>query len=155
MRYSSSKVLQRLPRVASDFDQRDILEGKVQENIAWGVGLITAVLVAGGCSASTSNSVPPVVLKYAPSQTINLAVGQELEITVGTLGPGSYGAPTISSAAVVQVPDYTVDSIVTPGGPTQHFRFMAQGAGQAVITLGQSGRTTFHSDTVRDTVIVR
>jgi hypothetical protein len=124
-------------------------------DMAWGVGGLIAVLVVGGCSSSMPSSETPVVLNYAPSQTINLAVGQELEITVGTLGPGSYDAPTISSSAVIRVPDYTVDTIVTPGGPTQHFRFMAQAAGQAIITLGQSGRTTFRSDSVRDTVVVR
>ena len=124
-------------------------------NMGWCVGGLIAALVVGGCASSTSTVGTPVVLNYAPSQTVTLVVGQELEITVGTLGPGSYDAPTISSSAVIRVPDYTVDSIVTPGGPTQHFRFMAQAAGQAIITLGQSGRTTFRSDTVRDTVIVR
>lgn len=122
--------------------------------MSWGFSGLIAALVVGGCSSSTSSSDTPVVLNYAPSQMVNLVVGQELVITVGTLGPGSYDAPTISSSAVIRVPDYTVDSIVTPGGPTQHFRFMAQAAGQAIITLGQSGRTTFRNDTVRDTVVV-
>jgi len=127
----------------------------MRKEMAWGVGGLIAVLVLGGCSASASSSGTPVVLNYAPSQTIDLVVGQELDITVGTVGPGSYDAPTISSSAVIRVPDYTVDTIVTPGGPTQHFRFMAHATGQAVITLGQSGRTTFRSDTVRDTVVVQ
>ena len=124
-------------------------------NMAWGLSGLIALVIVGGCTASTLSSVAPLALKYAPSQTVNMVVGQELEITVGTLGPGSYDAPTISSSAVTRVPDHTVDTIVTPGGPTQHFRFMALAAGQAIITLGQSGRAEFRSDTVRYTVVVR
>ena len=125
----------------------------------WGMplcsgGLVALVFAAGGCSNSVSDSSAPIVLKYAPSQTISMAVGQELQIIVGTLGPGSYDSPAISSPAIMQVPDHGDVLPVTPGGPTQRFSFVAQAAGQAIITLGQSGRTTFRSDTVRDTVIV-
>jgi hypothetical protein len=118
-------------------------------------GLIAVVVAAVGCTEQMPGTGTPIVLSYAPSQTVNLVVGQELDITVGTLGPGSYDAPTISPSILqLLAGNGAIVTPVTPGGPTQVFRFRAQAAGQAIITLGQSGRTTFRSDTVRDTVVV-
>ena len=120
-------------------------------------GLITLIVAISGCTDQVPGANTPIALEYAPSQTIQMVVGQELDVTVGTLGPGSrIRCPTISSS-VIQLMDGDGGVVipVTPGGPTQRFRFRAQAAGQAIITLGQSGRTTFRSDTVRDTVIVR
>jgi hypothetical protein len=117
--------------------------------------LIIAVVCVGGCAERLSDAGVPAILKYAPSQTINMVVGQELYITLGTLGPGSYDSPAISAPVLIELPDNGEDLPRTPGGPTQRFRFMAQAPGLAIITLGQSGRSSLRSDTVRDTVIVR
>ena len=115
-------------------------------------GLIA--VVGGGCTGVIPSAGTPIVLDHAPSQTINIAVGQELDITLGTLGPGGYDTPGISSP-IVQLLDEAVVPPYTPGGPTQRFRFLAQATGQAIVTLGQSGRPSpLRSDTARDTVVV-
>jgi hypothetical protein len=62
-------------------------------------------------------------------------MGQEIEVTLGNVGPATYlGPPTISSSAVTYlgvdvVPPYT------PGGPTQLFRLRATRTGQAIVTF--------------------
>jgi hypothetical protein len=82
------------------------------------------------------------------SQTISLTVGQELDLTLGTVGPGTYQSPTISSDAV----EFLGDSLVgpTPAGARQLFRFQGVATGSAIIVLTHSG----DQPTITDTVVV-
>ncbi len=83
------------------------------------------------------------------SRTISLAVGQELDLTLGTVGPGAYQSPTISSDAV----GFLGDSLVgpnSPGGVRQLFRFRGMSSGSAIIVLTHSG----DQPTITDTVVV-
>lgn len=92
----------------------------------------------------------PLAVRSDTSQTLSLRVGQELDLTVGTVGPGSYQAPTISSTAVA----FLGDSIVgpsTPAGPRQLFRFKGVSIGQAIVVLTHSGM----EPTISDTIVVR
>ncbi len=71
--------------------------------------------------------------------TVTSIVGRELDITLGTVGPGAYDSlPTISSSAVRFLDASTVPPFV-PAGPRQRFRFMPQQRGTAVITFEHSG----------------
>lgn len=67
------------------------------------------------------------------SRTIRMAVGQELRITLGNVGPASYESPPrISSSALVFLAESVIPPF-NPGGPTQQFRFKALTAGQAIV----------------------
>jgi len=59
--------------------------------------------------------------------------GTEIDITLQTIGPESYGSPEITGPAVDFVSE--ADSGFTPGGPTQLFRFDAVVSGQTHITV--------------------
>jgi len=108
--------------------------------------LFVAMAVVGACGSDR------LVSTYGyPGRTLSVAVGQHLDVTLQTLGPGEYAAPpTISSAAVSFLGDTLVGPPV-PAGPTQVFRFRADLAGQAVVTFRHTG----NSPTVVDTVVVR
>lgn len=83
------------------------------------------------------------------SQSISLTVGQELDLTLGTVGPGTYQSPTISSDAV----EFLGDSLVGPNSPAgarQLFRFQGVATGSAIIVLTHSG----DQPTITDTVVV-
>ena len=67
-----------------------------------------------------------------------LSVGQELDITVGTVGPGAYDSvPAISSSVLRFLDEATVPPYL-PAGPRQRFRFVAERSGEAVITFHHS-----------------
>ncbi len=103
-----------------------------------------ALLGLNGCGPG------PFALTNDSSRTISLDVGQELDLTLGTVGPGVYQTPTISSDAVA----FLGDSLVgpnSPAGPRQLFRFQGVAAGSAIIVLTHSGA----QPTITDTVVVR
>jgi len=67
------------------------------------------------------------------SQTISVAVGQELRITLGNVGPAQYESPPhLSSAALTFLGEEVIPPF-TPAGPTQQFRFSASRRGQAIV----------------------
>ena len=87
------------------------------------------VFAAVACTAETT--APP---DYA------VAVDRELDITLGTAGPGpAYDTiPQISSSAVRFLGVSEPPELRNPGGPTQVFRFEAQTPGWAAITFRRS-----------------
>jgi len=88
------------------------------------------------------------------SQTIAVATGQKLDITLGNVGPAQYEAtPQLSSPAltflgVEVVPPYT------PAGPTQRFHFRAEARGVAIVRFRRMLGDSVIS-VVEDTVDVR
>ena len=103
-----------------------------------------ALLGLSGCGPG------PFALTDDGSQTISLKVGQELDLTLGTVGPGVYQTPTISSEAVTVLGDSLVGPN-SPAGPRQLFRFQGVSAGSAIIVLTHSGG----QPTITDTVVVQ
>lgn len=99
-----------------------------------------------GCGAegiaSVSGSTP---------STTSIAVGQEIQLTLSTVGPGSYDSlPSISSSAV-RFLDMTFPPPQVPAGPTQVFRFVGATRGTAIVSFHQS----FSNRVVEDTVVVQ
>jgi hypothetical protein len=70
-------------------------------------------------------------------KTVSLKPEQELSITLQTVGPGRYGDPQISSAAVRSVGEGQ-PGVQNPGGPRQVLRFQAVSVGEAEITVPHS-----------------
>jgi len=65
---------------------------------------------------------------------VTLARGQELKLTLQTIGPGQYGDPSISSSSAL-FEGMEFPSSQNPGGPTQIYRFQAVAEGSALITI--------------------
>jgi hypothetical protein len=92
----------------------------------------------------------PVALTAADTgKTVSLKPKQELNITLQTIGGGSYGSPQISSAVVRAVAEGQ-PGVQNPGGPQQVLHFQAVSAGEAEITVPHSER----SDAFRVKIIV-
>ena len=110
--------------------------------------LAIGVLIAGGCQADA------VVGVMEGSQAISVRVGQEISITLGNVGPGTYASPPQISSSVVTYLGVDVVPPYTPAGPNQRFRFNAATPGRAIVefrrTLGDATLAV-----VQDTVEVR
>ena len=72
-------------------------------------------------------------------QRLATVVGQQIEITLATIGPGSYGDPIVSSAAV-RFRNVAWPKSQTPGGPTQIYIFQGTAEGETEIRIPHSDR---------------
>jgi hypothetical protein len=107
--------------------------------------IAAAALTLGACNGETATSVLEV---DHVSQSIAARVGQEVDITLGTVGPGEYASiPSISSPAVRFLDVSDVGPYV-PAGVRQRFRFTARASGVAIITFRHSGTNPVVTDTV-------
>ena len=94
-----------------------------------------ALLLADGCGSSHD----VVNLQNSDSgRSMAVAVGDEVDVTLQTIGPGQYGTPSLSSSSVKFVGVSSVGA-PNPGGPKQLFRFAATGAGRALLTIPHEG----------------
>ena len=81
-------------------------------------------------------------------ETLRAPAGQELVITLQTVGSGAYDSlPHISSSAIHFIEASFVPPHV-PAGPTQRFRFQAATPGKAIIRFQHSGSNPVVIDTV-------
>jgi hypothetical protein len=67
-------------------------------------------------------------------QHLASTVGQQIEITLGTIGPKQYGAPQVSSSAVRLV-SVELAGPQNPGGPTFVYIFAATAEGDAQVKI--------------------
>jgi len=93
----------------------------------------------------------PLSLRGSETRTVTAIVGQEVRITLGTVGPGAYESPPAVSSPAVYFIDMAYVGPAVPSGPRQEFRFRAEAPGRAIITFQHSG----NNPTVSDTVEVR
>ncbi len=124
------------------------------------VAVMLAACLVGACAASQAPTAPasqsePVTVGGS-SQTATASVGEEIDVTLRTLGPGQFDSmPTLSSGAV-QFAGAAIVPPYDPGGPRQQFRFTAPRPGTTVVTFTQVGRADgFPVAVVSDTFIVR
>jgi len=69
---------------------------------------------------------------------LSVGVGDEIDVTLQTIGPGQYDErPAISSPAVMFV-KVSLSTQPNPGGPRQFFQFTAAAAGQAAISIAHT-----------------
>jgi hypothetical protein len=73
-------------------------------------------------------------------------VGQTIQVTLGTIGPGSYGTPEVSSPAI-HFDDYELMWPPTPGGPVQIYIFRAAAQGKAEIQIPHCNSEPFQRPT--------
>ena len=107
--------------------------------------LATAGVILASCGPE------PLAVSGVRGQTLAVVVGQELDITLGTVGPGEYLSPPTILYPAVRFLDAAIVPPILPSGPTQRFRFQAVLAGRAIVIFRHSGG----DPTVIDTVNVR
>jgi hypothetical protein len=100
-----------------------------------------ALVSQAGCNAGAQNRSPhgstPGVLSLSfanNGQHVSARVGQQIEISLGTVGPRQYGTPEISSPAL-QLASTALDWPPNPGGPSFVYIFQAVAEGEARVTV--------------------
>ena len=67
-------------------------------------------------------------------QHVTARVGQAIQITLQTIGPGHYDSPQISSPAI-RFEGVEVPKVKIPAGATQVYRFLAASEGEAQLKI--------------------
>ena len=79
-------------------------------------------------------------------QPVAATVGQPIEITLRTIGPGQYDSPQISSPAIrFESVEFAKEQI--PAGPTQVYRFRAASQGEAQVKISHIIRVAHSNGT--------
>lgn len=112
--------------------------------------LLALVVVAPIGAACRTDSI--VSLSAAErNRRVSAHVGDQITVTLQTIGPGAYGSPPQISSPAVTFVDEDGCGVAVPAGPTQCFRFRAAARGQALLTFTHTGT----NPPVQDTVDVR
>jgi hypothetical protein len=99
----------------------------------------TAALVVAMVGVCCHSSEDGIVFDRSDSgRTVALAVGQEFEIALDSVGPGGFATPIVSSESV----RFLRESVSAPSGPptpgggkTQRFQFEAVASGRAEVSI--------------------
>lgn len=94
------------------------------------------LLLTFGCGSSGRQTIS--LNNTDTGRSVVAAVGDKIEVTLQTIGPGHYGNARVSSGAVVFLDESSVGPPI-PAGPTQLYRFEAVDSGQADITVPHDG----------------
>lgn len=119
--------------------------------------LAGVVLVAGCRGADVARPQPPLdTIMGSPSRTVTVAEGADLDVVLGTIGPGYYAVPPTVSSSVIRFLNETGPSVSTPGGGSETFHFAAVASGRAVIAFDRAGDPPdMPRPDVYDTIVVR
>jgi hypothetical protein len=109
--------------------------GKVSQWSIWFL-IWVIVLLSTGCSSSGSRVIS--VSNGQVGQSVVASVGDKIELTLQTIGPGQYGTPVVSSASLKFLEELPAGA-PNPGGSRQLYRFEAVTSGQAEITIQHTG----------------
>jgi hypothetical protein len=115
---------------------------------ALAVGTVLGVLVIPGCGVSQPSRNRVSLTNGDSGRAVSVAVGDGIDITLQTVGPGQYSTnPTVSSGVLrfVSVSDVRPPN---PGGPRQLFRFDTVGQGRATISIPHTVQPTAFELTV-------
>ena len=114
---------------------------------------LSAALATSACHLFESN---PVEVNGGAATSFSIALGQEIDIFLQTIGPGEYGAPPTVNGSAITFLEVTPGGLNDPGGPTQLFHFRGVEPGTAIITFtNDCGCPPYPTYSRTDTVIVR
>lgn len=108
------------------------------------LGVAAGVLACGGDSIVALSA-------SERNRRISALVGDRIQITLQTVGPGEYASPPALSSPAIVFLDSTECGEPVPAGATQCFHFRAAHPGEAVISFTHTGNNL----PVQDTVDVR
>ncbi len=112
------------------------------------------LLSAGGFVLAVACSPGPLEVSGLPARSFSLSVGWEIDIKMGTVGPGEYVSPPTLNGSSLQFVEVTTPSPV-PSGAQQLFHFKGVAAGQTIIVFHHTNPPGFFHPDVIDTVNVR
>jgi hypothetical protein len=88
---------------------------------------VLAAIAVAACAADRVTTVG------SGNDVILARLGQEVDITLGNVGPATYQSPPDISAPVLSYLGVGVVPPYTPAGPNQQFRFKAVSRGDATV----------------------
>jgi len=94
------------------------------------------LLLILACSGPTDLSITVELNREDSGKTVEVRLGQDIEVMLQTVGPGRYGTPSVSSQALRLVD--VVDGNPVPAGPTQIFQFATEGTGSVAVMIPHS-----------------
>lgn len=110
--------------------------------------VIVAAATLAACSSDGDHSLLPISLADEDTgSTVEAEIGQRIEVTLHTIGPGSYESPSSSKPVLDFLGEHN-PSPQTPAGPTQVYVFLAQAGGTVTVTIPHSVRPEAFSMTV-------
>ncbi len=119
---------------------------------------VAAALLVQACRGSSPLGIygTPLEVYGAPAGTFSIAVGQELAIQMGTVGPGEYvSPPTLNGSTIAFLGETSPPGVPVPAGARQIFHFMGISGGQTIIRFQNTDPDKTHHPDVSDTVVVR
>jgi len=124
--------------------------------------LALAALLGASCIAAACNrggpfeaNDGPFEANGAPSRSFSIAVGEEIIIQIGGIGPSYSIPPAITGSAIAFLDVTNPPGVATPGGALQLFHFKGVASGQAIVLFhNPAGSATILPDVI-DTVVVR
>lgn len=98
-----------------------------------------ATCTADATSSSGWRCLPPNVLSLTDAdngRSLTVPVGEEIDLTLQTIGPNGYGTQVDVSSAAVTVLEVTIAAgPPNPGGPIRFYRLQATSLGTATVTI--------------------
>ena len=96
------------------------------------LNFLAASVVCTGCHHKAPTGLD--LDQAACGQSIVAALGDTIRLSVGTVGPGSFGLPVGSGTTLTFIRSFAAPPY-TPGGLHQQFVFLAAASGTADITI--------------------
>jgi hypothetical protein len=101
----------------------------------WSAFILTTGVAAVALSAACHSSGSRVSLTNSDNgRSLAVAVGDEIDVTLQTIGPGQYGKPAVSSGSV-RFLGGSSPGAPNPFGARQPLRFEVVAAGRADVTI--------------------
>jgi len=109
------------------------------QRFGWSIAFFLASALAFSITPQTGSPLkrrpPPLFLNRADNgHNVTAVVGQQIEVTLATVGPHSYGEAQVSSPAV-EFENNALGVPANPGGPTQIYIFRAASQGEARVEI--------------------
>jgi hypothetical protein len=94
------------------------------------------LLLTFGCGSSGRQTIS--LNNTDTGRSVVAAVGDKIEVTLQTIGPGQYGDPIVSSDSVMFLGESSAGA-PNPGGARQLYQFDAVASGRADISIPHTG----------------
>ena len=112
--------------------------------IRWSFFLVSLGVISPACRSDPASAGEI----SSRGEAFRVPAGQELAITLQTVGSGAYDSLPLISSWTVRFLDASFVPPSVPAGPTQRFRFQAAAPGKAIIRFHHSGDNPIVIDTV-------
>jgi hypothetical protein len=118
------------------------------------ISTVLASIALAGCMETTApgeviRDWGPSEIFASPGRSLEVSLGQELRLTIRTIGPGNYASPPEMAGTSLTFIDSRFADVQVPAGPTQVYRFLASARGTTIVRFHNTYSDLVVADTVR------